>query len=73
MQEHRNRWRHFKCNDKAGNLLHRLRCKWTVDDTAAVVGTCISLLIVLAGTLSYVIAVSLLTRLAHLWPHLQTP
>ena len=73
MQEHRKRGRHCKCNAKAGNLLHRLRCKWTADDTAAVLGTCISLLIVLAGALSYVIGVSLLIRLAHFWPHLQTP
>ena len=52
-----------KCKDNADKLLHLPRCKWTGDDTATVFGICVSLLIVLAGTLGYIFCVSLLLTL----------
>ncbi len=51
--------RHSKCSDNAEKSSYRPRCKWTGDDTGAAFGICISLLIVLAGTLGYIICVSL--------------
>lgn len=39
------------------------KCRWTGDDTAIVFGICVSLLIVLAGTLGYILCVSLLPTL----------
>ena len=55
--------RQSKCKDNAGKLLHLPGCKWTGDDTATVFGICVSLLIVLAGTLGYIFCVSLLLTL----------
>jgi hypothetical protein len=55
--------RQSKCKGNADNLLHLPRCKWTGDDTATVFGICVSLLIVLAGTLGYIFCVSLLLTL----------
>jgi len=63
MFENREQRRHSKCSDNARKLLYRPRCKWTGDDTATVFGICVSLLIVLAGTLGYMIGVSLLITL----------
>ena len=59
MSVNRAQGRNSKCKDNADKLLHLPRCKWTGDDTAAALGICVSLLIVLAGTLGYVICVSL--------------
>ena len=59
IEEGRNRGRYSKCGDNVGALLHRPRCKWTGDDTGTVFGICVSLMIVLAGTLGYIICVSL--------------
>jgi hypothetical protein len=45
MQENRERRRDSKCNDNAGNLLHRAKRKFTGDDTGIVVGIWVSLLV----------------------------
>ena len=63
IEEGRNRGRYSKCGDNVGALLHRPRCKWTGDDTGTVFGICVSLLIVLAGSLAYIICVSQLITL----------
>ena len=63
MSGNRTHRRHSKCKDSADKLLHLPRCKWTGDDTATVFGICVSLLIVLAGTLGYIFCVSLLLTL----------
>jgi hypothetical protein len=63
IEESRNRGRYSKCGDNVGALLHRPRCKWTGDDTGTVFGICVSLLIVLAGSLAYIICVSQLITL----------
>jgi hypothetical protein len=65
MEESRNRRRYSKCSDNAEKFFYRPRCKWTGDDTGTVFGICVSLLIVLAGTLGYIIGVSLLITLVH--------
>ena len=64
MYEHRDQWRHSKCKENPETFFHRLRCKWTGDDIGTVFGIFVSLLMVLAGTLGYIICVSLLTTLA---------
>ena len=58
MYENREQRRHSKCRDNAVKFLYRPRCKWTGDDTGTVFGICVSVLIVLAGTLGYIICVS---------------
>jgi len=63
--ENREQRRHSKCGDSAEKFFYRPRCKWTGDDTGTVFGICVSLLIVLAGTLGYIIGVSLLITLVH--------
>jgi hypothetical protein len=63
MYENREQRRHSKCRDNAKKFLHLPRCKWTGDDTATVFGICVSLLIVLAGTLGYIFCISLLITL----------
>ena len=63
IEESRNRGRYSKRGDNVGDLLDRPRCKWTGDDTGTVFGICVSLLIVLAGSLGYIICVSQLIRL----------
>jgi hypothetical protein len=63
MYENREQRRHSKCSDNAKKFLYRLKSKWTGDDTATVSGICVSLLIVLAGTLGYMIGVRLLITL----------
>lgn len=71
MQENRERRRHSKCRDKEGSLLYRLRCQWTSDDSATVLGICVSLLTVLAGTIAYIIFVVALFRLAVVLAHIR--
>ncbi len=66
MYENREQRRHSKCRDNAEKFLHRPRCKWTGDDTGTVFGICVSLLVVLAGTLGYIIGVSLLITLVRI-------
>ncbi len=66
MSGNRTHRRQSKCKDNADKLLRLPRCKWTSDDTATVFGICVSLLIVLAGTLGYIICVSLLLTLMRL-------
>ncbi len=51
--------RHSRCKDNAHKILHLPECKWTGDDTATVFGICVSLLIMLVGTLGYIVSVSL--------------
>lgn len=63
MQESRDRRRYSKYRDNVDAWLHRPLCEWTGDDTGTVFGICVSLLIVLAGTLGYIICVSLLITL----------
>jgi hypothetical protein len=63
MSENYEQRRHSKCRDSAEKFFYRSRCKWTCDDTGTVFGICVSLLIVLAGTLAYIICVSLLMAL----------
>ena len=63
MFENREQRRHSKCGDNAETFFYRPRCKWTGDDTGTVFGICVSLLIVLAGTLGYIIGVNLLITL----------
>ena len=63
MSGNRTHRRQSKCKDNADKLLHLPKCKWTGDDTATVFGICVSLLIVLAGTLGYIFCVSLLLTL----------
>jgi hypothetical protein len=63
MYENREQKRHSKCTDSAKEFFYLPRCKWTADDTGTVFGICVSLLIVLAGTLGYIICVSLLITL----------
>jgi hypothetical protein len=63
MHENRVQRRHSKCSDSAEKFLYRTTCKWTGDDTGTVFGICVSLLIVLAGSLSYIICFSLLMTL----------
>ena len=58
MDDNRAQRRHSKCSDNQ-KVFYRPRCKWTGDDTGTLFGLCVSLLIVLAGTLGYVICVSL--------------
>ena len=55
--------KHSKCSDNAEKSSYRSRCKWTSDDIGTVFGICVSLLIVLAGTLAYSICLSLLITL----------
>ena len=55
--------RHSKCRDNAEKLLYLTKCKWTGDDTATIFSIRVSLLIVLAGTLGYILCVSLLITL----------
>ena len=57
------RRRHSQCRDNAEKILYMPECKWTGDDTAIVFGICVSLLIVLAGTLGYIFCASLLLTL----------
>ena len=64
MSEIREQRRHSHCSNNAKKFLYRHRCKWTGDDTGTVFGICVSLLIVLAGILGYIIGVSLLITLA---------
>jgi hypothetical protein len=59
--------RHSKCKDNVDKLLHLPRCKWTGDDTATVLGICVGLLIVLAGTLGYIFCVGLLLTLVRVF------
>jgi hypothetical protein len=59
MYENHEQRRHSKCSDNSEKVFYRLRCKWTGDDTGTVFGICVSLMIVLAGTLGYIICVSL--------------
>lgn len=54
MHGNRAQRRHSQCRDNAEKILHMPKCKWTGDDTATVLGICVSLLIVLAGTLGYI-------------------
>lgn len=68
MQENRERWRHSKCRDNVGSLLHRLRCQWTGDDSATVFGICVSLLTFLAGALAYIVLFRLAGALASTHP-----
>jgi hypothetical protein len=63
MYEDRDRRRHSKCSDNTETFFYRPGCKWTADDTATVFGICVSLLILLAGTLGYIIGVSLFITL----------
>jgi hypothetical protein len=63
MYENHEQRRHSKCSDNAEKVFYRPRCKWTDDDTGTVFGICVSLLIVLAGTLGYITCVSLLITL----------
>jgi hypothetical protein len=63
MYENREQGTHAKCRDNTKKFFDRSRCKWTGDDTGTVFGICVSLLIVLAGTLGYIICVSLLSTL----------
>ena len=63
MYENREQRRHSKCGDNAETFFYRPRCKWTGDDTATVFGICVSLLIALAGTLGYIMCVSLMLTL----------
>ena len=65
MYENREERRHSKCRDNAGKFFFRPRLKWTGDDTGTVFGICVSILIVLAGTLGYIICISLLITLVH--------
>ena len=53
---------HSKCSDNE-KVFYRHRCKWTGDDAGTVFGLCVSLLIVLAGTLGYLLSVGLLIAL----------
>jgi len=53
--------------DNADGLLHLPRCKLTGDDIATVFGICVSLLIVLAGTVGYIYCVSLVLTLARVF------
>ena len=66
MYENREQRRHSKCSDNAEKFFYRPRFKWTADDTSTVFGICLSLLIVLAGTLGYIICVSLLITLVRI-------
>jgi len=54
--------RQFNCSDNE-KVFYRPKCKWTGDDAGTVFGLCVSLLIVLAGTLGYLLCVGLLIRL----------
>jgi hypothetical protein len=61
MDDNRAQRRHSKCSDN--EKVFRPRCKWTGDDTGTLFGLCVSLLIVLAGTLGYLLCASLLITL----------
>jgi hypothetical protein len=63
MYENRKQRRHSKCSDNAKKFFYRPRCQWTGDDTGTAFGICVSLLIVLAGTLGYIISARLLITL----------
>lgn len=60
MHGNRAQRRYSKCRHNTDQLLDLSRCKWTDDDIATAFGICVSLLIVLAGTLGYIYCVSLL-------------
>jgi len=62
MYENPEQRRHSKWSANA-KILYRARCKWTADDTGTVFGICVGFVIVLAGTLGYIICVSLLITL----------
>jgi hypothetical protein len=63
MFENRAERRHSKCRVNGEKLLHLLRFRCTGDDTATVIGICVSLLIVLAGTFGYIFCVGQLITL----------
>jgi len=51
---------------------HRPTCKLTSDDIATVIGTCVSLLVMLASALVCIVCFGLLMVLLHMWLHVQT-
>jgi hypothetical protein len=55
-----------------GDSLHRPTCKLTSDDVATVIGTCVSLLVMLAGAFICIVCFGLLMVLLHIGLHLQT-
>ena len=62
MYDNRAQRRHSQCSDNE-KVFYRPRCKWTGDDTGTLFGLCVSLLIVLAGTLGYLLCASLVITL----------
>jgi hypothetical protein len=55
---------HSKRIDNVRDSLHRSGSSFTVEDAGTVVGICVSLLIVLAGALAYIVCFSLPIALA---------
>ena len=73
MQENPERKRHPDNRDSVGNYLRRSICSWSEDHAVTVVKAAVSLLILVAGLLLYVISVILLISVAHIWwLHLRT-
>lgn len=73
MQEHPELKRHPENRDNVGNSLPRSLCSCSEDYAVTVIEALVSLLVVAAGILLYVISVSLLISVVHLWClHLRT-
>ena len=72
MQENREPIRKSEYNHQTGNLLDRQRRKWTADDAGSAIGALVNFLVLMAGILLYMIGVTLLISLAHIWFHSRT-
>jgi hypothetical protein len=72
MDDDQGRGAGHKRRDNDGDSLHRPTCKLTSDDVAAVIGTCVSLLVMLASALVCIVCFGLLMVLLHMWLHVQT-
>lgn len=73
MQENSEPKRHPENRDKVGNSLPRSICICGEDHAVTVVKTLVGLLVLVAGILLYIISVSLLISVLHIWwRHLQT-
>ena len=67
MQENSEPKRHPENRNSVGNSLPRSICNCSEDHAVTVVKSLVSLLVLLAGILLYVISVSLLISVAHIW------
>jgi hypothetical protein len=58
---------HHRCGDP--DSLCRRKYPLTLDDVSALIGLCVSLLVILIGVVVYVVCFRLLLTLAHVWFH----